>query len=75
VKDISETPALVGPFRSDRYQFVITKDGGVRAGCRTFASFTEARKHWTATRRGTPLGAETMRILDFCEAEYNARKA
>jgi len=53
---------------------VITKDGGVRAGCRAFDTFTEAREHWNATRGGTALGAETMRILDWCEAEYNARK-
>ena len=74
MKNIKESPAVIGPFRSDRYQFVITKDGGVRAGCRTFDTFAEAREHWTMTRGGTALGAETMRILDWCEAEHNARK-
>lgn len=53
--------------RSDGFQFVITKERGVRAGCRVFADFTEARDHWGKTRGGTPLGEETMMILDFLE--------
>jgi len=73
VKDIKEKPAVVGPFRSDNYQFVITKDGGVRAGCRVFDNFTDAREHWKTTRGDTPLGRETMRILDWCELEYKER--
>jgi hypothetical protein len=28
----------------------------------------EARGHWLKTRGGTPLGSETMLILDFMEA-------
>ena len=71
---ISETerPLIVGPFRSDRYQFVINNDGGVRAGCRVFDSITEARSHWVETRKDTLLGDETMMILDFLEMRYKA---
>jgi hypothetical protein len=65
----------VGPFRSDGYQFVITPDGHVHAGCRDFENFRVARKHWKETRGGTALGSETARILKFCEAEYKARSA
>jgi hypothetical protein len=74
VNSIEGPPSVVGPFRSDRYQFVVTGDGGVRAGCRIFNNFQKAREHWQKTRGGTPLGDETMRILDFCEAEHKARQ-
>jgi hypothetical protein len=41
-----------------------------------FADFDAARAHWDKTRPvGTKLGDETRRILDWCEAEYNARMA
>ncbi len=74
MKNITKKPSVIGPFRSDNYQFVITANGGVRAGCHVFDDFTQARDHWNKTRAGTALGAETMRILDWCEAEFNARK-
>lgn len=61
------SPKYVGPFRSDGYQFVMNSDGGIRAGCRVFHTMEEARKHWKRTRGGTPLGDETMKILDFLE--------
>ncbi|TNE46871.1 MAG: hypothetical protein EP341_09625 [Sphingomonadales bacterium] len=64
----AEKPKVVGPFRSDGYQFVLNGDGGVRAGCRVFDTMGEARKHWQDTRGGTSLGDETMRILDYLEA-------
>jgi len=70
----AEKPRVVGPFRSDRYQFVLNGDGGVRAGCRVFATMAEAREHWTRTRGGTPLGDETMAILDALEALDAIRK-
>ena len=57
--------------RSDNYTFTIapTPQGPrVIAGCRYF-SFEEARKHWTQTRAGTPLGEETFAILDLLEAQ------
>jgi hypothetical protein len=57
--------------RSDRYSFTIapTPEGPrVIAGCRYF-SFEEARDHWARTRGGTPLGKETMAILDLLEAQ------
>jgi hypothetical protein len=39
----------------------------VIAGCRYF-TMEEARQHWQQTRGGTPLGNETMAILDAIEA-------
>jgi hypothetical protein len=59
-----------GGQRSDGYRFVgWIKDGvlQIRAGCRDL-TITEAREHWARTRGGTPLGAETMAILDHIEA-------
>jgi carbonic anhydrase/acetyltransferase-like protein (isoleucine patch superfamily) len=56
--------------RSDGYPFAafMCADGKVRvtAGCRYF-TLAEARKHWKATRAGTPLGDETMMILALLE--------
>lgn len=69
----AKNPIVVGPFRSDRYQFVMGEGGTIHAGCRVFPSMAEAREHWTKTRGGTALGDETMRILDFLEAEASAR--
>ena len=46
----------------------IGKAGSVHAGCRAFATMDEARAHWLKTRGGTPLGSETMMILDFMDA-------
>jgi hypothetical protein len=65
---------IIGPHRSDGYFFWLTHDGTdyrVRAGCRNF-TFAEARKHWTDTRGGTPLGEETMVILDYLDARKSA---
>jgi len=59
-----------GGQRSDGYRFVgWIKDGAlmIRAGCRNF-NIDTARRHWLATRGGTPLGAETMAILNHIEA-------
>jgi uncharacterized protein YjbI with pentapeptide repeats len=56
--------------RSDGYEFFLwhCQEGlFVAAGCRWF-TMTEARQHWTTTRAGTPLGDETMDILDFFDA-------
>ena len=56
--------------RSDGYEFFLwhCKEGFfVKAGCR-FMDMKEARKHWTETRGGTPLGDETMDILQFFAA-------
>lgn len=61
---------IVGPYRSDGYQFFLIQCKGVWhiiAGCRNFGSFKEARKHWKKTRGGTSLGVETMDILAFLE--------
>ena len=55
--------------RSDGYFFTLQEKNGqpaVAAGCRYF-TFPEAREHWQRTRGGTPLGDETMRILDILE--------
>ena len=66
---------IIGPQRSDGYLFYLTQtDAGchVRAGCRDFANFDEAREHWTATRKGTSLGDETFAILDYLETRAKA---
>jgi len=55
--------------RSDGYIFTIvaTPQGArIIAGCRYF-SFAEARAHWTGTRGGTPLGDESLAIVDCLE--------
>ena len=51
--------------RSDGYEFFLwhCEDGFyIKAGCRFF-TMEEGRKHWKATRAGTPLGDETQDIL------------
>ena len=56
--------------RADGYEFILweCQEGFfIAAGCRWF-TMAEARQHWTATRAGTPLGDETMDILDFFAA-------
>lgn len=55
--------------RSDGHEFYAHTRGGelwVLAGCRYFR-VSDARKHWTATRSGTPLGDETFALLDNAE--------
>ncbi len=64
----AQQPLVVGPTRSDGYQFVMGASRSIHAGCRVFISLAEAREHWESTRGGTPLGQETMLILDYLEA-------
>ena len=55
--------------RSDGYWFYAqpTEYGlKIKAGCHYFL-MSEARAHWTQTRAGTALGAETMAMLDYAE--------
>ena len=55
--------------RSDGYVFLVRHESGgvvVTAGCRRFG-LAEARAHWTATRGGTPLGDESLALVDHCE--------
>jgi uncharacterized protein YjbI with pentapeptide repeats len=56
--------------RSDGYEFRSFQlaDGRVKvkAGCRWF-TFAEARAHWMATRDGTPLGKESLALVDHLE--------
>jgi hypothetical protein len=56
--------------RSDDYEFELRDFGEagfyIQAGCRWF-TLDEARKHWSDTRGGTPLGYETFDILDLFE--------
>jgi hypothetical protein len=62
--------------RSDGYRFVAWVKGGVlqiRAGCRDL-SLDEARRHWAATRGGTPIGDETFAMLDYAERMATIRK-
>ena len=35
----------------------------------------EARQHWIATRAGTPLGDESLDILDFFDAAIKRKDA
>ena len=44
----------------------------VKAGCRNF-TLGEAWQHWTTTRGGTPLGDETLAIVDCLVALAKAR--
>ena len=56
--------------RADGYEFILwqCQEGFfISAGCRWF-TMDEARRHWTATRAGTPLGDESLDILDFFAA-------
>jgi hypothetical protein len=51
--------------RLDGWEFFLwhCEDGFyIKAGCRFF-TMEEGRKHWKATRAGTPLGDETQDIL------------
>ena len=53
--------------RSDGYEFFLwhCQDGFyIKAGCRFF-TLEEGRAHWVKKRVGTPLGDETMDILDM----------
>ena len=56
--------------RSDGYEFFLwhCQEGYfIKAGCR-FLDMEAARQHWTNTRQGTALGAESLDILDFFDA-------
>lgn len=52
--------------RSDGYTFYLDTANYIRAGCRMFHSFAEAREHWKH-RKGTQLGIETEAILQAME--------
>lgn len=73
---VSGYARVYGVKRSDGYAFcyVPDKDGVMRviAGCRYF-TMEEARKHWQQKIGGTPLGDETMAILDFLEESSKVR--
>ena len=60
--------------RSDGYSFIIfaMSEGAelIRAGCRTF-SLEQFRAHVASQYPDTPKAAETLRILDFLEAQLN----
>jgi hypothetical protein len=64
--------------RSDGWEFFLwhCEDGFyIKAGCRFF-TLEEGRKHWKATRAGTPLGDETQDILAmFAKAIKRRRDA
>jgi hypothetical protein len=56
--------------RADGYEFSLwdCQEGFfIAAGCRWF-TLAKARQHWTATRGWTPLGYESLDILDFFAA-------
>ena len=56
-----------GATRSDGYFFMLTNFTGegvrIKAGCRDFA-LAAAWQHWTTTRGNTPLGDETIAIVN-----------
>ena len=59
---------IQGATRADGYSFFLQQLTGdsspmVKAGCRLF-TLPDAWKHWNATRGGTPLGDETIAIID-----------
>ena len=63
---LSRTILIDGGQRSDGHRFVGFVNDGVirlRAGCWDF-TLPEARQHWLATRGGTPLGQESLDIVD-----------
>lgn len=67
--DAVVSPLVVGPVRSDGYQFVMGASRSIHAGCRVFVSLSEARAHWLSDDYDKPeLKAETARILDHIEA-------
>ena len=56
--------------RADGYEFFLwhCQEGYfIKAGCR-FLDMEAERQHWTSTRQGTALGAESLDILDFFDA-------
>ena len=74
--NLARANLIDGGQRSDGYRFVGSIKNGVLmigAGCRYF-TITEARTHWSDTRGGTDLGAETTAILDHIEAVARIRK-
>ena len=63
--------------RKDIYEFFLwhCQEGYyVKAGCHFF-TMAEARQHWIATRAGTPLGDESLDILDFFDAAIKRKDA
>ena len=63
--------------RKDGYEFFLwhCQEGYfIKAGCR-FLDIKAARQHWTATRAGTPLGNESLDILDFFDAAIKRQEA
>src|SRR5690606_25197497 len=73
--DLAGADLIDGGQRSDGYRFVgSVRDGAIwiTAGCRYF-DLASARAHWLATRGGTPLGDETMAILDHIERVARVR--
>lgn len=74
MRDVAD-PIVVGPVRSDGYQFVMGASRSIHAGCRVMISLAEAREHWSKTRGGTMLGDETMLILDYLERASKMQEA
>ena len=63
--------------RADGYEFFLwhCQEGYfIKAGCR-FLDMEAARQHWTNTRQGTALGAESLDILDFFDVAIKRQEA
>jgi hypothetical protein len=74
--DLGSQIVIQGPTRSDGHFFLLTnltnEGWRIKAGCRNF-TVVDAREHWNRTRGTTPLGMETVAILDCLEAMAAAR--
>ena len=66
---------VVAAVRSDGHTFALIPCADdqwrVTAGCR-YLTIPEARAHWTTTRGGTRLGAESLAILDLFQITIDA---
>jgi hypothetical protein len=70
---------IVGGQRTDGYRFLLIRAADasgftLRAGCRSFASFADARAHWKDTRGGTELGDESLALVDQLERMATIKK-
>ena len=63
--------------RSDGYHFLLTRtepgEWRVKAGCRDF-TVEGAKSHWTETRGDTPLGAESLQLIEHMTAIAKIRE-
>lgn len=71
-KNAKSIRIIYGGTRSDDYAFLAIKSRSgfkIKAGCRIFNNFEDARAHWKATRSGTKLGKESFALLRNIEKQ------